>query len=143
MNRLGGIMPERLTRRPTAGMAWQHLTWARTPTSFMSVFSNIDRALNWAGTQVDPMQLDLVGIDLYNLPNGQLWNAHLMALAFGLNPYHHDQECLFHGVIEQDRILAVLPIGVGQIRILLHLGEICMPRALIEEANPTAEGRSR
>lgn len=116
-----------------------HLTWTLTPTPFTSIFNNIDRALNWAGTQADPLQLDLVVIDLYDVPEGQLWDAHRMALAFGLNHHFHNQEYLFSGGIEQERILAVLPVGLGQIGILVYLGELCVPAAFIKEVGSTAE----
>jgi hypothetical protein len=85
------------------------------------------------------MQLDLVVIHLYNVPDGQLRDAHSMAIAFGLNPHHYDQEYLFCGVIEQERNLVIFPVGVEKIRIPVHLGELCVPAAFIARIGPSAE----
>lgn len=62
-----------------------------------------------------------------------------MAFEFGLDPQPHNQEYLFSGGIEQESILAVLPVGGGKTRIPVHLGELCVPAAFIAEVGSTAE----
>ena len=82
-----------------------------------------------------PLQLNLVVIDICDLPTGRLWDAHRMAIEFGFplsRVGFHENEYLFYGTIERERILAVFPAGGGQLTIPVHLGELRVPRAFID-----------
>lgn len=110
----GSITSDDPTRPATWSMAQLHLQWVKTPTPFISVFNQYERALKWASNLEgkERAQLYIVVIDTYLVPQGQLWNAHQIAIALGfpnerIRFYEHEN--LFHGSIKRERILAVMP----------------------------------
>jgi hypothetical protein len=64
-------------------MARYHLLWSHIPTPFTSVFNNYRLALNWADMLERPEDIDIMAIDTYNVPPGQLWDAHQFAIHSG------------------------------------------------------------
>ena len=115
-------------------MAGYHLLWEHIPTPFTSVFNNLRRALNWVQRREDRYLLELVVVDTYNVPSGCLWDAHRMAIEFGFPPErvgYHENEYLFYGGIEQERVLGVFPAAGTPVTIPVHLGELRVPGAFI------------
>lgn len=68
----GGLSSENPTWPATVGMARYHLLWSHIPTPFTSVFNNYRLALNWADMLERPEDIDIMAIDTYNVPPGQL-----------------------------------------------------------------------
>jgi hypothetical protein len=79
----GGLSSENPTWLATVGMARYHLLWSHIPTPFTSVFNNYRLALNWADMLERPEDIDIMAINTYNVPPGQLWDAHQFAIHSG------------------------------------------------------------
>jgi hypothetical protein len=112
------------------------MLWNRIFTPFISVFNNYQRALNWAGMleQSGIEDIDIVVIGTYDVPPGQLWNAHQLAVRLGFPQWlidFHENEYLFHGSIEHERVLAVLPAEGRRVSIPVHLGSLTLPQSFV------------
>ena len=78
--------------------------------------------------------IDIVVIDTYNVPSGKLWDAHQLAIHMGFPQWwidFHENEYLFYGSIEHERILAVLPAEGRRISIPVHLGCLALPQSFV------------
>jgi hypothetical protein len=113
------------------------MLWNRIFTPFISVFNNYQRALNWAGMleQSGIEDIDIVVIDTCDVPPGQLWDAHQLAVRLGFPQWRidfHKNEYLFHGSIEHERVLAVLPAEGRRVSIPVHLGSLTLPAVVCQ-----------
>jgi hypothetical protein len=130
-----------VTEDPFGAVTWRiarhHLRWNHEPTPFISVFSNSQRALSWA-KQLERKGLQgiyIVVIDTYTVPKGQLWDAHQIARELGFSEKrlrYHENELLFRGWLDSERILAVLPAIGPLISLKVHLWLLTLPRSFLE-----------
>jgi len=89
-----------------------------------------------------PEDIDIVVIDTYNVPPGQLWDAHQLAIHFGFPQWRidfHKNEYLFHGSIKHERILAVLPAQGRRVLIPVHLGSLTLPQSFVDNVGSEDE----
>lgn len=133
----GHLSSENPTWPATWGMARYHMLHSHIPTPFISVFNNYRRALNWAGMleQRGIDDIDILVIDTYDVPSGQLWDAHRLAVHMGFPQWRigfHENEYLFYGSIACRRILAVIPATGRKIPIPVHLGTLTLPQSFID-----------
>jgi hypothetical protein len=136
-NAYGSIVAEAPSWPATWYMARRHLVWGNIRTPFISIFDQYRRALNWAQMleQKGCICLHIVVIDIYQVPQGHMWDAHQIAkeLGFPDDRLRFDEnEYLCHGSIKCDRVLAIVPAMGPRIRVPVHMGEITLARSCLE-----------
>ncbi len=73
-------------------------------------------------------------IDTYDVPSGQIWDAHQLAKHMGFPQWRtdfHENEYLFYGSIAYERILAVIPAERRKVSIPVHLGPLKLLQSFI------------